>query len=205
MRLQDVVGRFCCCCKRQAAASEAASQDRSTLDVTVRSSIGQRLGYSTVEVSSGLSRFTDEGGRASIPLQATDRVRIRIKHLGYGAIDTTLVLQPGQTRHQLVVTLDPVVFRIATVSVKGKSSCRVIADSASQIGRLVGELQKEKCGTRKPFLLRNHYPFSYRLARKFEIGTSFSTGFRHDTVEFQSAATLSYEPGKLIRSSTLRR
>ena len=185
-----------------AFGSHVGGQDRRVLDVTVRSSIGQRLRYSTIEVASGLSRFTDESGHASIPVQATDRVRIRIKHLGYAAIDTTLVLQEGQERPQLVVTLEPVVFRMATVSVKGRSSCKVVSDSASQIGRLVGELRKN---AERELLLRNHYPFTYRLARKFETGESYSTGFRHDTVEFGSAATLSYEPGKLVRSSSLGR
>ena len=177
----------------------AAGQGTATLDLQVRSSIGQTLAYSAVEISSGLSRFTGETGRLMAAVPSSTTLRVRIKHLGYAAVDTTLV-SPAEGRVSLTVTLEPIVVNVATTSIRARTSCRVLSDSDSELGRIVGELRKN---AEREILLRTSYPFMYKLAREYEVtemGREYGTTFT-DTAEFGSMTNDPYIPGRLVRPS----
>ena len=174
------------------------AQQTSTLDLTVKSSIGQILGYSAVEISSDLSRFTDETGRLVIAIPGA-AYRLRIKHLGYKAVDTAVVIPPGGSRYSLSVTLEPIVVQVATTEVRARTSCRILSETESDLGRVVGELRKN---AEREKTLRNSYPFLYTLAREIELAGPFGTTKHRDTVQFRSITNDPYIPGKLVRDAT---
>src|SRR5512138_1843452 len=179
------------------APTFAAAQQPATFDLSVKSSIGQVLGYSAIEISTQMARFTDEQGHLSISLPA-DQYQIRIKHLGYKAIDTTFAVPSGTTRYSMTVTLDPIVVEVAATEVHGKTSCRILSDTDTQLGRVVGELRKN---AERERLLRYSYPFHYKLAREYEIGDLFGVTKHRDTVEYPSRTNDPYVPGKLVRDA----
>src|SRR5215217_1069865 len=95
MRLQSVI-----VLALSSFSAAARAQETATLEVTVNSSIGQVMGYSSVETSTGIGKFTDDMGHlaVAVPFGTT---RLKIKHLGYGAVDTTIAIPAGTERYKL--------------------------------------------------------------------------------------------------------
>ncbi|HEX6575645.1 MAG TPA: carboxypeptidase-like regulatory domain-containing protein [Gemmatimonadaceae bacterium] len=178
-----------------AVAVPSALRAQAAVDLTVSSSIGQVMGYSSVEVTGIASRFTNETGRLVLQLDPGKTYRIRVKHLGYRAADTTITISADQ-RYSLKVTLNPIVVEVAATRVSGKTNCRMASDEESALGRIVGELRKN---AEREALLRSSYPFVYKLVRDYEAPEGFRLKPRRDTVEYPSDIEDRYEPGNIVR------
>ena len=180
--------------------SSALGQSGPVLEVTVKSPIDQHLAFSTVEVSGGLAKFTNDAGSVSLRLPSTGTYRLKLRHLGYSPVDTTITLEPGEVRRSLTVVLQPAAIRVSTISVKARTTCKVLSDSQTELGRLVGELRKN---AEREVLLRRAYPFMYTLARVYETTDNHFHGVnRHrDVVRYSSLATDKYVAGQLVRGA----
>jgi hypothetical protein len=159
---------------------------------------GIPLPYSTVTViETGASRFTDENGGFVIAGLSPGTYRLRVKQLGFTALDTAIVFRGAP--QQIRITLQPSPFKLSTVTVRATKGCiagndrRGNADFQTILAELQNNAERER-------LLVKSYPFEYRLARTFDAPTMSDAVHRdYDTTSFRSDTRPPYLPGQLIR------
>lgn len=175
------------------AAISVRAQAPTGVDISVFSPTGDALGYSTIEVTPGEARFTTEAGKFFFNAPQPGRYQIRIKHLGFAALDTAVTLVSG-ARVAMKLTLQPVAIHLAAVKVREKNGCKGARTSANDLSVALEELRKN---AERDRILRNSYPFIYRVARKY--GGEGAPFPRQDTVSFQSLTSSSYRPGNIFQ------
>lgn len=183
-------------------ASTAAAQSTANVEVSVQSIIGGPLSYSTIDVTPGRARFTSEAGRYLFDAKQGSTYRIRVKHLGFGAVDTTVVIRDAGLQ-RVLVTMRPVALHLAEISVRDNNSCGRTG-SGAELAVALEELQKN---AERDVLLRNQYPFVYRLAREYDtydIDAGIA-GKRRDTSVLLSTTSDRYKPGNNIRRTSGKR
>jgi hypothetical protein len=175
-------------------ASPAAGQTSIVVNVAAES--GQRLPYSVVTVlgGNGSSAFTDESGTYSFRSSASP-VRLRIRHLGFAPKDTTINLA-GTRSATITVRLTPVALQLGVVDVRDNNTCKRSSNNetlAAIMQELITNAEHER-------MLRQQYPFWYRLRRTYD---SYEPGFglrrKRDDVWYASLSNDRYRPGVAIR------
>jgi len=179
-------------------ASHAAAQGQSVVEGSVVSPTGEPLGYSTVEIAGADARFTSDAGHFTFTAPQPGRYGIRLKHLGFAVLDTAVtVTGPGKIAVRF--TLQPIAIHLATVQVREKNKCGAARTPGSDLYIALEELRKN---AERDRILRNSYPFIYKLARRYD---SFSQGgnavpvAKQDTVAFESTTRNDYRPGDIFQ------
>ena len=178
-------------------ASIANAQAPTTVDVRVVSPLGEALKYSTISVSPGEPQFTSEEGKYRFIAPSPGRYQVRVKHLGFTALDTVVAVT-GQGHLDVTIMLRPVALRLSAVEVREKNSCRSARTPGSNLYIALEEFRKN---AERDQLLRNSYPFTYRLARRYssvDEGMFGRRSVKHDTVSFGSVTTNRYRPGDVF-------
>lgn len=174
-------------------AVSAGAQVQAGVDISVVSPTGEPLRYSTVEVTPGEARFTSDEGRFVFNAPQAGRYQIRVKHLGFAALDTAVTLGAG-VRMSMKLTLQPVAIHLAAVKVREKNGCKAARTAGNDLYIALEELRKN---AERDRILRNSYPFIYRVARRY--GAEGAPFPRQDTVSFQSLTSNSYRPGNIFQ------
>ena len=169
-----------------------------SVDIAVVSSLGQPLSFSAIDVSPGQARFTSEAGHYSFSAPAPGKYRIRVKHLGFSAVDTTISVG-GDNHYRVTITMRPVALHLNEISVRDNNSCARTTPDA-QLAIALDQLQQN---AERDLLLRTEYPFSYQLARKYDTydPDMRMAGLRQDTAVYRSLTNDKYEPGQIVRRS----
>ncbi|MFN2604328.1 MAG: carboxypeptidase-like regulatory domain-containing protein [Gemmatimonadaceae bacterium] len=169
---------------------------------TVVASVGGPLPYSTVSIrETGAERFANDRGEFVLVGLAPGSYHLRVKELGFAAVDTLIVLSAETALQNLTVVLRPIAFNIATVTIKVTRACVDPEDTTSvdsDFHTILAELRKN---AERERLLVSSYPFEYRIAKWFDSSDPAvlrrSSGT--DTVTYRSDERPHYSPGKLIR------
>lgn len=178
-------------------AAPLAAQSSSVVELTVVAPNGEPLRYSTVEVTGGESRFTTEQGKFNFTAPKPGAYQVRVKHLGFTALDTVLTVGT-EPRAAFTLMLRPVALHLSSVEVRDKNSCRTGRTPGTNLYIALEELRKN---AERDRILRNSYPFMYKLARRYD---SFSGErgaapiVKQDTGVFSSKTNDSYRPGNIF-------
>ena len=167
---------------------------------------GAPLPFSTASLDgTAIERFSNERGEFVLAGIAPGVYHLRVRQLGFSALDTVITLQSGTPVTGLRMVLSPVAFKLATVTVREKS-CVVsaaISGPASDFGMILTELRKN---AERERLLAHNYPFEYRIAKSFESDDSRVAPVPSgtDTIAYRSDARPRYVPGGLVRRDETR-
>ena len=180
----------------------SAQQPTGTLSIsgTVVASVGGQLPYSTVSIrETGAERFANDRGEFVLVGLASGSYHLRVKMLGFAAVDTLIVLSDKTALQNLTLVLKPIAFNLATVTIKGTRACVDPGDttnSDSDFKTILVELRKN---AERERLLVSSYPFEYRIAKWFDSSDPAALPSPGDTVAYRSDERPHYSPGKLIR------
>jgi hypothetical protein len=159
------------------------------------------LPYSTVSiVETGVARFTDESGQFIMAGLRPGSYHLRVKQLGFSAVDTLLTLAPGASQ-QVRIELKVTPFKLAAVTVKASRGCATAeeaAKSGTSFALIIDELRNN---AERERILVTSYPFVYRhfrsVDRRSPTGRPFAV---QDTTSYRSDTRPRYIPGELVRS-----
>jgi hypothetical protein len=160
------------------------------------------LPYSTVSIrETGTERFANDRGEFVLLGLAPGSYHLRVKMLGFAAVDTLIVLSTERALPNLTVVLRPIAFNLATVTIKGTRACVDPGDSTnadSDFRTILTELRKN---AERERLLVSSYPFEYRIAKWFDSSDPavLPQWGGTDTVAYRSDARPHYSPGMLFR------
>ena len=193
-------------CLVLAASSANLSGQQATQTFTITGTVigsgGGPLPFSTVSIrETGLERFSNERGEFVLPGLASGSYHLRVKELGFAALDTVIVITPAGYSQNLRVALKPIAFTLSTVTIKVTRAC------VDPLGTSIGDSDFEKILTElrknaeRERLLVTSYPFEYRIARQFDSSDPVVVpSWRDaDTVSYRSDERPRYLPGNLIR------
>jgi hypothetical protein len=181
-------------------ATPLAAQSTSVVELKVVAPNGEPLRYSTIDVAGGESRFTTEEGKFNFTVPKPGTYQLRVKHLGFTALDTAITVG-AEARMALTLMLKPVALHLSKVEVRDKNSCRSGRTPGTNLYIALEELRKN---AERDRILRNSYPFVYKLARRYD---SFSAGrnespiVKQDTAVFSSRTNDAYRPGNIFMST----
>ena len=180
------------------SASTAFAQDSVLIvGIVVSAKDSSRLPYSTYSLSPGIGRrFTNGDGEFSQWVPRRGSYRLLVKQLGYAPLDTTVVISGSLQRLRL--PLQGVAYKLAAVRTTVQSAC----SAESRTSELAGVLVQIRENAEREQLLRERYPFEYRLERTRR--TQWSGGVSRavrDTAEFFSNVNDPYRPGEVVRES----
>lgn len=181
------------------ASPEARAQDSTlVLGAVVAATTGAPLSYATYSISpGGVHRFTGANGVFGAKLPARGTFNLSVKQLGYAPLDTTIVTTGAATlRIRLALTAVP--HRLASVRTTARRACSGGA-VAGNSGDLGAALVAVRTNAEREMLLRQTYPFTYRLARTTRIDGAEAWKRSADTAEFASNALDPYRPGGVVR------
>jgi len=173
-----------------------------TLAGTVRAeATGQPLPYSTVSIDPiGLERFTDQAGAFVLYGVPPGKYKVRVRQLGYIALDTTLTLNPGNSHP--VFSLVRVANTLADVKVNAPVRLCIVPDeygfvSDAELATVLGEARKN---AERERLLRRTYPFEYKLAQQHDTYDLRDSTHRvvYDTTTFRSDDDWRYRKGRVV-------
>lgn len=178
-----------------------------TISGVVLGANGSPLPFSTASLAgTAIERFSNERGEFSLGNVSPGTYHLRVRQLGFAALDTVITLRAGVAVTGLRIVLSPVAFKLATVTVRDKKSCVVptdISDPRSDFEMILSELRKNADRER---LLASNYPFEYRIAKSFDTDDErvapVSAGV--DTAEYRSDERPRYLPGGLVRRDETR-
>ena len=183
-------------------AAEAQATPTYSITISVTSTAGVPLGYSTVAVAeTGVERFANSNGELYFAGLAAGTYHVRVKQLGFSATDLELTVGPETPALHTLVRLQPIAFILDRIVVTAPSQCPEPTDLSdpknANLALILGEVRKN---AERHNLLLNRYPFRYSFAREFSTATKFlgSKEVKRDTVEFESAQDWKYEPGSLV-------
>ncbi len=126
---------------------------------------------------------------------------LRVKELGFAAVDTVVALTADTAPQNLNMVLRPIAFTLATVTIKVTRACVDPGDTAtadSDFQTILVELRKN---AERERLLVSSYPFVYRIAKWFDSSdpSALPRWGGADTVAYRSDERPHYSPGNLIR------
>jgi hypothetical protein len=179
-----------------------------TITGTVVGSGTGALPYSTVSIrETGLERFSNERGEFVLPALLPGSYHLRVKELGFAALDTLIVLTSDPSSWNLRIVLKPIAFTLATVTIKVTRACVDPLETNtpdSDFQTILTELRKN---AERERLLVSSYPFEYRIARRFDSSDPavMPRWGEADTVAYRSDERPRYSPGKLIREDSSAR
>ena len=163
---------------------------------------GRPLAYSTVRlVQLGREKFTDQAGAFTYFAVAPGKYDLRVRQVGYVPHDTTI-----EVKANVPVTLSITMSRIATALdevrvVAPPRLCLVPDDFGavpdSELAIVLGEARKT---AEREQLLRNWYPFEYKIAQAhdtYDVDTKRHR-LQYDTVIFRSDDSWRYRRGKVV-------
>ncbi len=175
------------------------AQDSTLVVGSVVSTDGAHLPYSTYAVSPGsVHRFTNSEGVFSLRVPSHHSYRIAVKQLGYAPLDTIIAVGAGSAPVRLRLALRSVVYRLAAVRTVGRRTCA--ADiRATELAGILEEVEKN---AERELLLRQSYPFEYRLERTHRSEWSGNVSrYSRDTLAFLSTAFDPYRPVGVVRET----
>jgi len=178
-----------------------------TISGVVLGATGSPLPFSTASLAgTDIERFSNENGKFVLGNIAPGVYHLRVRQLGFAALDTVITLRPGVSVTGLRIVLSPVAFKLATVTVRDKKSCVVpteISAVGSDFETIITELRKN---AERERLLGTTYPFEYSLAKSFDSDSrTVPVQSGTDTVWYRSDERPRYFPGGLIRPDETRR
>lgn len=160
------------------------------------------LPFSTVSIrETGAERFANDRGEFVLVGLAPGTYHLRVKELGFAALDTVIVLTPQTAAKTLEIVLKPIVFNLATVTIKVTRACVDPGDTTngdSNFHTILVELRKN---AERERLLVSSYPFEYRIAKWYDSSdpAALPRWRGADTVAYRSDERPHYLPGKLFR------
>lgn len=168
---------------------------------------GSPLPFSTASLAgTDIERFSNENGEFVLGNVAPGVYHLRVRQLGFAAMDTVITLRAGVSVTGLRLVLSPVAFKLATVTVRDKKSCVVPAEisiAGSDFETIITELRKN---AERERLLGTTYPFEYSLAKSFDSDSrTVPVQSGTDTVWYRSDERPRYFPGGLVRPDETRR
>jgi hypothetical protein len=182
------------------AAPEARAQDSSlVVGTVVAAGTGAPLSYATYSISpGGIRRFTGANGFFGARLPARGSYNLTVKQLGYAQLDTTIVTAGPATTLRIRIALSAVPHRLASIRATAHRACSggAIAGNSAELGPA---LEAVRTNAEREMLLRQTYPFTYRLARTTRIDGAEAWKKSADTAEFVSNALDPYRPGTVVR------
>lgn len=150
-------------CSAFAVSAKTAGQPLTVLISVVDELSRQALTNAEVmDVASGQHRFTDELGKARMPL-SSGTVRIRVRQIGYQPVERTLE-SASITSQGIVVELKRVAYVIPPV-LASSARCSIDADSASRIVS-ASALSQLQASAEKWESFRRTYPFDAEIERR---------------------------------------
>jgi hypothetical protein len=161
----------------------------------VSSTTGLPIPYGTYSLApNGVRRFTNSDGGFSIKLKSRGVSRIAIRQLGFAPLDTVLSLNSPRATVHVRFALTPIAYRLGAIRAIGHRACS--EDSTG--GDVGGILQELKTNAERELVLRQSYPFQYKLERvnRFEGAI---TRVERDSTDVMSNAIDAYEPGHVVR------
>jgi len=178
-----------------------------TVSGVVVGATGNPLPFSTASLAgTAIERFSNENGEFVLGNVAPGTYHLRVRQLGFGALDTVITLHEGVSIKGLRIVLSPVAFKLATVTVRDRKSCVVPSDTAvsgSDFETIIAELRKN---AERERLLGATYPFAYSLAKSFDSDSrSVPVQSGIDTVWYRSDERPRYFPGGIVRPDETRR
>lgn len=191
-----------------ARAQNVAPADGLTIAGTVLGANGSPLPFSTASIrETGVERFSNDRGEFVLGNLEPGQYHLRVRQLGFAALDTIVTLRPDVSLVRLRIVLSPVAFKLATVTVRDRKSCVVpteISSRGSDFEMMLTELRKN---AERERLLATAYPFEYRLAKSFDTDDSRIAPVQPgtDTVQYRSNERPRYLPGGLVRPDETRR
>lgn len=160
----------------------------------VSSTTGIPIPYGTYSLSpNGVRRFTNAEGGFSIKLKSPGVSRLAIRQLGFAPLDTALSINSTGGTVRVRFTLTPIAYRLAAIRSVARRSCVERTGPA-----LAGILEELKKNADRELILRQSYPFLYRLERVNRYEGQFTRSER-DTTDVMSNALDEYVPGHVIR------
>ena len=179
-----------------------------TISGVVLGATGSPLPFSTASLAgTDIERFSNENGEFVLGNVAPGVYHLRVRQLGFAAMDTVITVRAGASVTGLRIVLSPVAFKLATVTVRDRKSCVVpteIAVAGSDFETILIELRKN---AERERLLGTTYPFEYFLAKSFDSDDSRVAPVQlgTDTVAYRSDQRPRYFPGGLVRPDETRR
>jgi hypothetical protein len=165
----------------------------------VAATTGQPLAYATYSISpGGIRRFTGENGIFGVKLPARGSYHLTVRQLGYTQLDTTVVIAASPTTVRIRLALTAVPHRLASIRTTARPACSGAAVTGNS-GDLGPALEAVRMNAEREVLLRQTYPFTYRLARTTRIDGGEAWRRSADTAEFLSNAMDPYRPGGVVR------
>jgi hypothetical protein len=161
---------------------------------------GAPLPYSTASIAeTGVARFTDEAGEFIMAGLQPGSYHLRVKQLGFSAVDTLITLASGAAQ-KLRIELKPTPFKLAAVTVKASRECETpeqVANRGNNFALIIDELRNN--AERERILVKS-YPFVYRHFRSVDRPTPSGASFAvHDTTSYRSDTRPRYVPGEIVR------
>ena len=161
------------------------------------------LAYSTVSVpEAGLERFVDPQGRFLLRGVPPGARRLRVRHIGYLPLDTTIVVPADSALAPLRLELRRAPQQLALVRVRAAGPCRAPGPpSPAQDPEFAALFQQLRQNAEQYRLLVRTYPFVYQMERAF--GTRNRAGVERtlrdrDTLLIDGDPRWRYQPGRVV-------
>ncbi len=185
------------------SAGETMAAGSVTLTGTVvTENTGRPIPFSTVLLQPlSRERFTDQEGSFTYYAVPPGKYQLRVKQVGFVPKDTTIVVVPN-----LPVRLSMAMVRIATpldeVKVSAPPRLCIVPDDFGMVAdpELAVVLEEAKKNAQREQLLRQWYPFEYKLAQShdtYDVDTK-QHSYQYDTATFRSDDTWRYRRGKVV-------
>ena len=180
---------------RQAGAQDSAL----VVGTVVAAGTGAPLPYATFSITPGdVRRFTGPDGNFGARLPTSGSYTLSVKQLGYARFDTTIVMSGTRAPVRIRVALNVLPHRLASIRTTARRACSAGA-IAGNSGDLAPALEAVRTNAEREILLRQTYPFSYRLSRITRLDGGEAWRRSADTAEFLSSAFDPYRPGGVVR------
>lgn len=119
-----------------------------------------------IDLESGVHRFTNDRGAAVVPWPPSERLRLRIRQLGFKFTDRVVERTPNeQSADTLTVALERVVFALPEVVTREPSHCGDEPDSLAKL-LSIPALEQLRLGAERYETFRKAYPFQIQQERR---------------------------------------
>ena len=161
------------------------------------------LPYSTVAIAdAGVERFVDPQGRFLLRGVPAGPRRLRVRHIGYLPLDTTLVVPADGALPPLRLELRRAPQQLALVQVRGDGPCRAPGPpSPASDAEFAGLFDQLRQNAEQYRLLASAYPFVYTMERAFGFrnpGGYVREDRQRDTILLGATPRWPYEPGRVV-------
>jgi hypothetical protein len=188
------------------AVTATGAGQATALRVTVRDSLsGVPLpNAELIDEENGVHRFTDAQGRAFVEWPASRRLRLRVRQIGYRAVNRTFAAgEGGALPDSAIVALSRLTYVLPTVTARA-ARCETVLDTTAQT-LTASALEQLRMAAARYTAFRLAYPFRVYAERRSStldrFGRNRVTAAREDVDSDHWGDR--YEPGKVVHDGAL--